>query len=446
MVNGKMPIYEYSIPQKLIKRKEKVMNRNVPRISRRARLLAQQNHIDLSKIIPTGPDGRIIERDILRELEKNYLAEIAETSADVLNADTAEDSVTEKDSAEEIFKTETVEETPVAETVQPEVAEESMTENIAKREERMDSEEPVEKNPVDKSAESEMVEDSFDEKLSEPEEPEIEIEWVEIEAEPTAIVAAPVNTVTKELNEKETNSKTSEKEKETTQSYGTEAYRHTDVIIPRTETAPNGHPITVTMSFDAGEIVKLHTMIKENGEMMGVPHITINDMILFATAKLLKKNKALNAHFLGDKIRYFDGAHIGFFVDTDHGIENLTVFDADRLSLSGLSKITSALIRGARAGKVSSEKNKPCASFMVSNLGTLGVESFTPILKEPQTGILGVGALQRRIKDVNGKDIAYSCIPLSLTFDPRALGTTSASKFLRDLCVSLENFELLLLK
>ena len=133
-------------------------------------------------------------------------------------------------------------------------------------------------------------------------------------------------------------------------------------------------------------------------------------------------------------------------MDTDHGIETAAVFDADRLSLSALAKITEALIRGARAGKISSEKNKRCASFMITNLGTLGVEAFTPVLKEPQTGVLGVCALQRRIKEVNGKDVAYSCIPLSLTFDPRALDTTSAAEFLRELCKSLENFELLLLK
>ena len=187
-------------------------------------------------------------------------------------------------------------------------------------------------------------------------------------------------------------------------------------------------------------------MIKENGEALGIPQVTVNDMILFAVAKLLKKNKALNAHFLGDKIRYFDGVHLGFAVDTDHGMEIPVVFDADQLSLYELTRITAALIRGTRSGKISSEKAKACASFTVSDLGALGVEYFTPNLKAPQTGILGVCALQRRIKEVGGKDIFYSCIPLSLTFDPRALDTTSAAKFLRDLCVSLENFELLLLK
>lgn len=402
MKDGMKAVIRYTTPKILMNRKEKVMNRNVQKISRRAKLLAQQNHIDLSKIKPTGPDGRIIERDILRELEKNYLNEHSDSIAEIRNVDGAEDSMLEKES-----KSEAKEEITVTETAQ-----------------------------------SEFVKDLSNEDIDES---EIEIEWIEIGAEPTAIVAAPINAVTKESFEKEKDSPKSE-EKETTKTYGTDIYPHTDVIIPRTEMAPNGNPITITMFFDADEIVRLHDKIKENGETMGISPITLNDMIMFATAKVLKKNKALNAHFLGDKIRYFDGAHLGFFVDTDHGIQNLTIFDADRLSLSGFAKIAHALIRSARAGKVPSEKNKPSASFMVSNLGMLGVNAFTPILKEPQTGILGICALERKVKEVNGKDVFYASIPLSLTFDPRALGTTSASKFLRDLCISLENFELLLLK
>jgi pyruvate dehydrogenase E2 component (dihydrolipoamide acetyltransferase) len=256
------------------------------------------------------------------------------------------------------------------------------------------------------------------------------------------MIAAPVTGVKTEEPKEEPQAEIKDK----SYAYGTDAYRHTDVIIPRTDKAPDGTPFTVTMSFDASAVVRLHRMMKENGDSMGLPHITINDMILFAVSKHLKKNKALNAHFLGDKIRYFDGVHLGFVVDTGHGMETPTVFDADRLSLASLSKITGALVRGARAGNVSPEKNKLCASFMVSNLGMLGVEAFNPVLQAPQTGILGVSALQKRLKEVNGQDISYPAIPLSLTFDPRAIDTTGAVKFLSSLCSALENFELLLIK
>ena len=76
------------------------MNRKMPKISRRAWLLAKQNHIDVSNITPTGPDGRIIERDIFRELEKNYLAEIPETNIDNIEIEETEETENTEDGAE----------------------------------------------------------------------------------------------------------------------------------------------------------------------------------------------------------------------------------------------------------------------------------------------------------------------------------------------------------
>ena len=223
-------------------------------------------------------------------------------------------------------------------------------------------------------------------------------------------------------------------------------YRHTDVIISQSENAPDATPITIEMSFDATAVTDLREKIKTNGEAMGIANVTLNDMILFATTKILKKHKAMNAHFLGDKIRYFDGIHLGFAIDTDRGPQTLTVFDADRLSLASLSKIAGTLVRGVRAGGEVPEKNLRTGSFTVVNVGTLGVERFTPVLKAPQTGVLGVCALHKRVKSVEGKDVIYPCIPLALTFDPRAMSTANAAKFLRELCTALENFNLLLIK
>ena len=449
------------------------MNTKGPKISPRAWALAMQNQIDVSKITPTGPDGRIIEKDVLRELEKKYVAETAETKVgnETVEATTTKEpveEVTTEEVVEEVTAKEVVEE-PVTEEIVEEVATEEIVEEVATEEvveevaakevvEETAAEEVVEevaaKEVVEETAKEEVVEEvATEEVVEEPTTEEVveEVTTKEVVEEPvteevfeeTAIVTAPVVTIAKEGKKKE---EPKENVKEKTYSFGTEAFRHTDVIIPRTEKLPESAPMTITMSFDASSIVRLHQSIKENGEALGLPHITINDMILFASAKLLKKNKILNAHFLGDKIRYFDGVHLGFVVDTGHGMETPTVFDADRLSLSALSKITGALIRGARAGNVSPEKNKLCASFMVTNLGMSGVEGFTPVLTAPQTGSLGVCALQRRIKTVGGTDVSYSCIPLALTFDPRALDTASAAKFLRELCASLENFELLLVK
>ena len=83
---------------------------------------------------------------------------------------------------------------------------------------------------------------------------------------------------------------------------------------------------------------------------------------------------------------------------------------------------------------------------LVTNLGSLGVESYTPVINPPQTAILGVDCVTRRVKQVNGQDVFYDAMGLSLTFDHRALDGAPAAKFLRDLVFNLENFDLLLAK
>ncbi|MBO5926682.1 MAG: 2-oxo acid dehydrogenase subunit E2, partial [Clostridia bacterium] len=80
-------------------------------------------------------------------------------------------------------------------------------------------------------------------------------------------------------------------------------------------------------------------------------------------------------------------------------------------------------------------------TFTVSNVGTLGIESFTPVINPPQTGILGVNTLETRVKlGKNGEMIPYTAMTLSLTFDHRALDGAPAGRFLKELKEYLENF------
>lgn len=84
------------------------------------------------------------------------------------------------------------------------------------------------------------------------------------------------------------------------------------------------------------------------------------------------------------------------------------------------------------------------ASFTISNIGPTGIESFTPVINPPQTAILGVCSLTKRIKEKDGAPVFYPCIPLSLTIDHRAVDGAPAAKFLSELVRNLENFNLLL--
>lgn len=205
--------------------------------------------------------------------------------------------------------------------------------------------------------------------------------------------------------------------------------------------------LTLNSSFDAEQINNYRAMLKTNAEKLGLENITLNDMVLFAVAKTLKNHKDLNAHYLDNEgvMRYYESVNLGVAVDTDRGLMVPTLFGADKMTLNELSKAAKSLIKEAQAGTINPDKLKG-ATFTITNLGSLGVESFTPVINPPQTGILGVDTLMRRIKEVNGKDVFYTAMGLSLTFDHRALDGAPAARFLKDLCNNLENFNLLMAK
>ena len=201
--------------------------------------------------------------------------------------------------------------------------------------------------------------------------------------------------------------------------------------------------LTLNTSFDATKLQACRAALKANAEKMGFAKITLNDMILYAVSRTLLNHRAVNAHYLDDTMRYFNNANIGIAVDTERGLLVPTVFAAEKLTLNELSKAAKVVIAEAQKGTISPDNLKG-ASFTVTNLGAMGIESFTPVINPPQTCILGVNNIAKKIKEVDGEDVIYPAMGLSLTFDHRALDGAPAAKFLQDLCYNLENFDILM--
>ena len=203
--------------------------------------------------------------------------------------------------------------------------------------------------------------------------------------------------------------------------------------------------LTLNTSFDATKLMEFRASLKAGAEKLGLANITLNDMVLYAVSRVILNHKDLNAHYMDDFMRYFNTVNLGIAVDTPRGLVVPTVFGAEKLSLNELSRAAKSVITEAQNGTINPDKLKG-GSFTVTNLGSLGIESFTPVINPPQTGILGVDTITRRIKEVDGEDVTYPAMGLSLTFDHRALDGAPAAKFLKELCFALENFDLLLAK
>ncbi len=203
--------------------------------------------------------------------------------------------------------------------------------------------------------------------------------------------------------------------------------------------------ITLNTSFDATKILELRKSLKAGAEKMGLANITLNDIILYAVSRVVLNHKGLNAHCLDETMRYFNTVNIGVAVDTERGLMVPTVFHAEKMSLNEISKEAKSVITAAQSGTINPDYLKG-ATFTISNLGSLGIESFTPIINPPQTAILGVCGLTKKIKEVNGEISTYSAMGLSLTVDHRVLDGADAARFLKELVFALENFDLLLTK
>ncbi len=203
--------------------------------------------------------------------------------------------------------------------------------------------------------------------------------------------------------------------------------------------------LTHNASFDATAILNYRKQLKAvGGDCAG---ITLGDMVLFAVSRTLKNHPDLNAHMLDDSsIRLFNHVNLGVAVDTPRGLMVPTIPHADELSLLEISQATKELAAQCREGNISPDKLTG-GSFTVSNLGSLGIESFTPVINPPQTGILGVCTTIDRVrKTADGSIEIYPAMVLSLTYDHRAVDGAPASRFLKELGENLANFTALLAK
>ncbi len=201
--------------------------------------------------------------------------------------------------------------------------------------------------------------------------------------------------------------------------------------------------LTHHTSFDATQLNAVRAQLKAAPETLGLPRITVNDLILFAVSRVLKNYPDVNAHFMDDHIRQFKHVNLGVAVDTPRGLLVPTVYAADTKPLATIAQEAKAVITAAQAGSINPDLLTG-GTITITNLGTLGIESFTPIINPPQVSILGVGAMVERVRTVNGQLTAYPSIALSLTYDHRAVDGAPASRFLKDLVTALENLTALL--
>jgi pyruvate dehydrogenase E2 component (dihydrolipoamide acetyltransferase) len=204
--------------------------------------------------------------------------------------------------------------------------------------------------------------------------------------------------------------------------------------------------LTYTSSAPAARLQELRARMKAAPEGLGLSKITVNDLVLYAVCRVLELQPWLNAHKIGDTLRSFERVHLGMAVDTPRGLLVPVIRNADLLSLAELSAEAKRLAAACLEGRIQPDELSG-STFTVTNLGSLGIESFTPILNAPEVGILGVDSIT--LRPVMGEDGQVGFEPrlgLSLTANHQVIDGAPAARFLKAMADVLADIDLWLAK
>jgi pyruvate dehydrogenase E2 component (dihydrolipoamide acetyltransferase) len=201
--------------------------------------------------------------------------------------------------------------------------------------------------------------------------------------------------------------------------------------------------LTMTLPADARALKAMRARLKASPEALGLRDISINDLVMAAVARTLGEFPAVNALLLPDGIHQHTQVALGFAVDTPRGLLVPVIRDAHTRSLKALSAEAKRLAALAQEGRLAPEQMAD-GTFTVSNLGSFGIETFTPVLNPPQVAILGVGAIHLKAVEAGDGVAHLPHIMLSLTIDHQALDGAPAARFLAALAERIAHIDLVL--
>ena len=208
---------------------------------------------------------------------------------------------------------------------------------------------------------------------------------------------------------------------------------HRKVIADRLSlSARTAVHVPITMEVDMTSASK----VRSEKEKTGL-HISYNDFIIKAVATALREFPAVNTMLLGQELRAMNEANVGIAVGSGDDLLVPVIRNADRLSLTEISRSAKNLIERARSGALTT-KEMSGGTFTVSNLGMYDVDLFAPVINPPETAILGVGRIVPKIVVLGENTAIRQMMTLTLVFDHRVIDGVLAAKFLQRIRQLLE--------
>ncbi len=171
--------------------------------------------------------------------------------------------------------------------------------------------------------------------------------------------------------------------------------------------------------------------------------VTVNDLVVKATAMALRQVPEVNAAWGGDHIVQHRSVHIAVAVAVDKGLFTPVVRHADRKGVREIAGEMRALVEKTRSGKLMPEEYQG-GTFSVSNLGMYGINAFVAVINPPQAGILAVGAASERPVVREGQVVSAPVMTLTLSGDHRVIDGATGARWLTVLRSFIEDPALML--
>ena len=209
------------------------------------------------------------------------------------------------------------------------------------------------------------------------------------------------------------------------------------MVRSKLQTAPH---VTTVFEADLHRVVKHREAHKADFAARGV-NLTFTAYFAAATAEALRRHPMVNSEWTDEGILLKPEVNLGIATALDEGLIVPVIKRADELSLIGLARQINDLAGRARQNTLRPDEVQG-GTFTITNHGVAGSLFATPIINQPQTGILGVGAIQKRVVVLDDDAIAVRpMVYLSLTFDHRVLDGASADWFMAEVVKLLEGWE-----
>jgi 2-oxoglutarate dehydrogenase E2 component (dihydrolipoamide succinyltransferase) len=207
------------------------------------------------------------------------------------------------------------------------------------------------------------------------------------------------------------------------------------MVDSKLHTSPH---VTTVFEIDLTAIVAHRNAHKEQFAKQGVK-LTFTPYFVAAAAGALQDVPPINARWTDDGLFYHHVQNIGMAVAIDDGLIVPVIKNAGDYSLVGLARHVNDLAERARNRQLAPDEVQN-GTFTITNHGVSGSIVATPIINQPQAGILGIGIIEKRVKVVNDAIAIRPCAYFSLTFDHRIADGATADRFLQIIKNTLENW------